>query len=221
VPPMIINQMFTQGFAKGWEKGMAKGCAKGYIKGHEEGWNEGFANGWGTCESEQKKRAWKDEEEEEEEKKKGPSKKNKKGKKGKGSWAKWMDEWIAQDPPDLNKFPRFQVWTDHEWFDFREKTQEELCQGAVVNGEIRHSASVQYDMGGGPEYQYAVSVFPEEEIAGETKEELTVAVDAVSHHKHWTGGANICGWQANHKRKRRPVRVVFQAEERRAGRAHQ
>ena len=227
---------FHTGFGKGMAKGMAKGYGKGYnegikdgyskgydesyYKGYTEGINDGARSGWmifqgrlaassdaGSGHPGAKKY----------EKTKAPepetggteSKRKRSGKSGKTG--KWFADFMAQDPPDQDKYPRFEVWTDSDWAEYQEKVNRELREKCCVDdsGELINSATVDVALGdpGDTEWEYIVHVVP-------GADEIKTAIANVNQQKLWNKAweQDVVGYQMqkhnDDMKKARPVRMI-------------
>ena len=238
-PPSEAPPGFHTGFGKGMAKGMAKGYGKGYnegindgygkgydesyYKGYTEGFNDGAKSGWmifqgrlaassdaGSGHPGAKKY----------EKTKAPepetggteSKRKKSGKSGKTG--KWFADFMAQDPPDQDKYPRFEVWIDTGWGEYQEKVNEEIRERCITQytGQLINGATVEVKLGEEPEWQYLLIITPEaDELKGK-------AIDNVEHHKFWDRAweRDVVGYQMPRDndvpKKARPVRMISKPE---------
>ena len=130
----------------------------------------------------------------------------------------WYDNFMKKDPPDQNKFPRFQCWTDHDWSDFQEKVNDELRNRCVQDGIIVNTGAVEVDMGSyqGAEFKYLVTVAQETN----NHERVQEAIESKQHQANWEDdyAADCVGWQqkaagddmegSETKEKFRPVRII-------------
>ena len=66
-----------------------------------------------------------------------------------GQYRKWYLEYIGTDPVNLETFPRFQVWNDHDWTDYQEGINSKLRNHSVREGShaSEYSATAQVDLG--------------------------------------------------------------------------
>ena len=143
-------------------------------------------------------------------------KKKKKGKKG--EFSRWYEKYMAEDPTDKDKFPHFQVWTNCEWSDYRETTNDELRNKfwGTHKMEIETEGTVFVDMG--EDYQYDVIVTPQ----GKKHPKVQEAINAVNRMRLWEESFedDCVGWQAkrsdeemssdDNAEKIRPVRILRQ-----------
>ena len=125
---------------------------------------------------------------------------------------------MDEDPPDMNKFPRFQVWTDRVWEDFQEKVNITLRQNCCEDGDVTNAGSATVDFGsfdGENDWKYEVHVVP----SGDD-DRVKAAIEGMSRQKAWSNDfeADVIGWQEKlgdamgDKEKLRPVRIIRGAE---------
>ena len=199
-PSTNYGNGFRDGQHVGWSKGYNEGYEKGYYtgKGHAKGaGTSGVDNSHGSADDEGSK----------------PSRKKNK----KGAFAQWYADFMAEDPPDKDKWPRFQCWTDQDWSDYRERNNAEMRAACVHEGseDVDMEGTVQVDMGEyqGHKYEYEVNLVPD----GNTHDMVQRAIDDVKHHKSWKAEfeADIVGWQkkldadpSDKKTVLRPVRIL-------------
>ena len=198
---------FSEHFNEGWWWGYNVGYRQGHRDGEREGIAKGWGKGWADC---QEDPSWA----EEYSSANGSGKQKKKGKKRAGAWNQWHKDYQAQDPVDMETYPRFQVWVDSGWSDLHEATNEKIRRHACDEETIRHNTEEEIDLGG-DEGKYMIHIFEKPSEIDEVQE----AIETMRRQKpwNWDWEKNVVGYQAPMGRREtkprlRPVRIVRESD---------